>query len=129
MKTRREIIDEAYQALYDAYSKTFGDWWLKSSMKNSNWGFEITEYQGEELIRSTDGYVELRIEQVKVIGRNSWKYILFQVFPEDIGPDYEFYDKKSASHKFMELQLQMKLAEQLDTPLLVNDNGERQSDI
>ena len=111
MKTRREIIDEAYQALYDAYSKTFGDWWLKSSMKNSNWGFEITEYQGEELIRSTDGYVELRIEQVKVIGRNSWKYILFQVFPEDIGPDYEFYDKKSASHKFMELQLQMKLAE------------------
>jgi len=111
MKTRTQIIDDAYQALFDAYSKAFGDWWLNSSMKTSSWAFEITEYQGEELIRSTDGYVELRIEQVKVIGRNSWKYIVFQVFPEDVGPDYAFYDARSASNKFMELQLQMKLAE------------------
>ena len=110
MKTRREIIDEAYQALYDAYSKAFGDWWLKSSMKNSDWGFEITEYQGEELIRSTDGYVEIRIEQVKVIGRNSWKFFVFQVFPEDVGKEYEFYDSRYAAYKFMELQLQMKLS-------------------
>jgi hypothetical protein len=110
MKTRKEMIDEAYQALYDAYSKVFGDWWLNASMRTSGWGFEITEYQGEELIRSIDGYVELRIEQVKTIGRNSWKYIVFQVFPEDIGPDYEFYDSRSASNKFMELQLQMKLS-------------------
>jgi hypothetical protein len=111
MKTRTQIIDDAYQALYDAYSKAFGDWWLNASMKTSSWAFEITEYQSEELIRSTDGYVELRIEQVKAIGRNSWKYIVFQVFPEDVGPDYEFYDARSASNKFMELQLQMKLAE------------------
>ena len=111
MKTRIEIIDEAYQSLYDAYSKAFGDWWLNSTARTSSWGFDIVEYQGEELIRSTDGYVELRVEQVKVIGRNSWKYIVFQVFPEDVGPDYGFYDQRSASNKFMELQLHMKLAE------------------
>ena len=110
MKTRREIIDEAYQALYDAYSKAFGDWWLNSSVRTSRWGFDIVEYQGEEFIKTTDGRVELRLEQVKVIGRNSWKYIVFEVFPEDVGPDFEFYDSRSASHKFMELQLQVKLA-------------------
>ena len=51
MKTHTQIIDEAYQALYDAYSKAFGDWWLNSSARTSSWGFDITEYEGEELIR------------------------------------------------------------------------------
>lgn len=111
MKTHKQVIDESYDALHAAYSKAFGDWWLNSTARTSSWGFDITEYEGEELIRSTDGYVELRVEQVKTIGRNSWKYIVFQVFPEDVGPDFEFYDSRSASHKFMELQLQMKLAE------------------
>lgn len=114
MKTRTQIIDEAYQALYDAYSKAFGDWWLNSYVKTSGWGFDIVEYQGEELIRSTDGYVELRVEQVKVIGRNSWMFFVFQVFPEDVGKEYEFaygHNLSRVAEKFMELQLHMKLAE------------------
>jgi len=114
MKTRIQIIDEAYQALHAAYSKAFGDWWLNSTARTSSWGFDIKEYEGEELIRSTDGYVELRVEQVKVIGRNSWMFYVFQVFPEDIGKEYEFAYGNNLSRvaeKFMELQLQMKLAE------------------
>lgn len=113
MKTRTQIIDEAYQALYDAYSKAFGDWWLKSSAKTTNWGFDIVEYQGEELICSTDGYVVLRVEQTKVIGRNSWKFYVFQVFPEDVGKEHEFaygHNLSSVAVKFMELQLHMKLS-------------------
>ena len=110
MKTHTEAIDEAYDALHAAYSKAFGDWWLNSTAQTSNWGFNFATYEGEEFIKTTDGYVELRLEQVKVIGRNSWKYIVFEVFPEDVGRDFEFYSPQEAANKFMDLQLQMKLS-------------------
>jgi hypothetical protein len=114
MHTHKQVIDEAYDELHAAYSKAFGDWWLNSSARTSSWGFDIVEYEGEELIRSTDGYVELRVEQVKVIGRNSWMFFVFQVFPEDVGKEYEFaygHNISRVAEKFMELQLQMKLAD------------------
>jgi len=110
MKTRTEAIDKAYDALHEAYSKAFGNWWLNSTPQTSNWGFDITTYEGEEFIKTTDGHAELRVEQVKVIGRNSWKYIVFEVFPEDVGRDFEFYNPQDAANKFMELQLQIKLS-------------------
>ena len=60
MKTHTEAIDEAYDALHAAYSKAFGDWWLNSTAQTSNWGFNFATYEGEEFIKTTDGYVELR---------------------------------------------------------------------
>ena len=110
MKTRVEIIEDAYNALEATYTKAFGDWWLNAAPTTTNWEFIVDEYEGEEFIRTRDGYVEFRFEQVKVIGRNAWKYIVFQVFPDDVGKDFEFYDPHNAANKFMELQLNMKLA-------------------
>lgn len=110
MKTRVEIIEDAYNALEATYTKAFGDWWLNATPAATNWDFTVDEYEGEEFIRTRDGYVELRFEQVKAIGRNAWKYIVFEVFPDDVGRDFEFYNPKNAANKFMELQLQMKLA-------------------
>ena len=53
MKTRKQVIDEAYDALHAAYSKAFGDWWLNSTAQTSNWGFNFATYEGEEFIKTT----------------------------------------------------------------------------
>lgn len=108
MKTKEEILNDAFDSIISLYTQLFGEMWLKSN--DAAWDIKFSNYEGEEYISSKDGFVELRIEKVKSFGRDSWKYIVNEVFNDDIGNDYAFFSSFNAAKKFLELQLSMKLS-------------------
>jgi hypothetical protein len=108
MKTKEETLNEAFDSILSLYEQVLGEMWMKSN--NEAWDIKFSNYEGEDYISSKDGFVELNVEQVKSFGRNSWKYIVFEVFADDVGRNYDFLSPLPAAQKFMELQLSMKLA-------------------
>jgi hypothetical protein len=116
MKTQSEAIDEMYNELHSLYGKVLGPMWLET--KDKTWSFDIEKYEGgekynpvQDIIRSSDGMVEIMVEQTNSIcRRTAWKYMVYAVYNDDIGEVYEYNSSWLAANKFMEIQLSMKFA-------------------
>lgn len=117
MKTHSEAVDEMYDELFALYGKVLGPMWLET--KDKTWSFDIEKYEGgekganpvQDIIRSSDGMVEIMVEQTNSIcRRTAWKYMVYAVYNDDIGEMYEYNYRNAAANKFMEIQLSMKFA-------------------
>ena len=113
MKTHSEAVDEMYEELFALYGNVFGPMWLET--KDKTWSFDIEKYEGansvQDIIRSSDGMVEIMVEQTNSIcRRTAWKYMVYAVYNDDIGEMYEYNYRNAAANKFMEIQLSMKFA-------------------
>lgn len=109
MKTHSEAVDEMYDELHSLYEKVLGPMWLESN--DNTWSFDIEKMEGQDIIRSSDGMVEIMVEQTNSIcRRTAWKYMVYAVYDDDIGEMYEYNWRNAAAHKFMEIQLSMKFA-------------------
>jgi hypothetical protein len=119
MKTQIEAVDGMYDELYSLYGKVFGPMWLET--KDKTWSFDIEKYEGgekyeganpvQDIIRSSDGMIEIMVEQTNSIcRRTAWKYTVYAVYNDDIGEMYEYNYRNTAAQKFMEIQLSMKFS-------------------
>jgi hypothetical protein len=109
MKTHSEAVDEMHDDLFSLYGKVFGPMWLET--KDKTWSFDIEKMEGQDIIRSSDGMVEIMVEQTNSIcRRTAWKYMVYAVYNDDIGEMYEYNYRNAAANKFMEIQLSMKFA-------------------
>ena len=83
--------------------------WLET--KDKTWSFDIQKMEGQDIIRSSDGMVEIMVEQTNSIcRRTAWQYSVCAVYDDDIGDMYSYNYRYTAAQKFMEIQLLMKFA-------------------
>jgi hypothetical protein len=110
MKTHDEAVDEMYEELFALYGKVFGPMWLET--KNKTWSFDIEKMEGQDIIRSSDGLVEIMVEQTNSIcRRTAWQYSVYAVYNDDIGEMHSYNaNRYAAAQKFMEIQLSMKFS-------------------
>ena len=109
MKTHDLAINAAHDALVETYSKILGEMWVNKVKPAMD--FEIVNDGEQEVIRSTDGFVELQIEKTNSIGkRTAWGYNVYAVFDDDIGETSSSFFPNLASYKFIEIHLSMRLA-------------------
>jgi hypothetical protein len=109
MKTHDLAINAAHDALAETYSKIFGKMWVNTIGPAMD--FKITNDGEREVIRSTDGFVELQVEKTNSIGkRTAWNYHVYAVFNDDIGETHSSFSPNLASYKFIEIHLSMRLA-------------------
>lgn len=109
MTTHDLAINAAYDALVDTYTKIFGKMWVNTVGPAMD--FEIANDGEQEVIRSKDGFVELRVEKTNSIGkRTAWNYHVYPVYNDDIGQETSSFYPNLASYKFIEIHLSMRLA-------------------
>jgi hypothetical protein len=108
MKTHDLAINAAHDALVETYSKILGEMWVNKVKPAMD--FEIVNDGEQEVIRSTDGFVELLVEKTDSFGRTAWKYNVYAVFDDDIGETSSSFSPNLASYKFIEIHLSMRLA-------------------
>lgn len=108
MTTPDLAINAAHDALVETYSKILGEMWVNKVKPAMD--FEIVNDGEQEVIRSTDGFVELQIEKTNSFGRAAWKYNVYAVFDDDIGETSSSFFPNFASYKFIEIHLSMRLA-------------------
>lgn len=109
MKTHEEAIDAAYNALVETYTKIFGKMWVNTVGPAMD--FKITNDGQQEVIRSTDGFVELQVEKTNSIGsRTAWNYHVYPVYNDDIGEMNSSFCPNRSAQKFIEIHLSMRLA-------------------
>lgn len=105
MKTHTQAIDDAHDAITELSILLYGE----CSMPNS-WDIGIRKQDGVEIIHSNDDYIELHLVPNNSIGRSSFKYEVFRIFPND-GPDdgRVFSSLQDAAHWFLHCQIQMRM--------------------
>ena len=109
MTTPDLAINAAHDALVETYSKILGEMWVNKVKPAMD--FEIVNDGEQEVIRSTDGFVELQIEKTNSIGkRTAWGYNVYPVYNDDIGETSSSFSPNLASYKFIEIHLSMRLA-------------------
>ena len=108
METHNLAIDAAYNALVETYTKVYGKMWEDTIRPAMD--FKIVSDGEQEVIRSTDGFVELLVEKTNSFGRAAWKYNVYAVFDDDIGETSSSFSPNLASYKFIEIHLSMRLA-------------------
>ena len=109
MKSHDEAISAAYDALIETYSKILGQNWVNAFRPEMS--FEITNDGENEIVRSTDGFVEIQVEKTNSIGsRTAWNYHVYPVYNDDIGQMVSSFSPQLASYKFIEIHISMRLA-------------------
>jgi hypothetical protein len=108
METHNLAIDAAYNALVETYTKVYGKMWEDTIRPAMD--FKIVSDGEQEVIRSTDGFVELQVEKTNSFGRAAWEYNVYAVFDDDIGETSSSFSPNLASYKFIEIHLSMRLA-------------------
>lgn len=108
MTTPDLAINAAHDALVETYSKILGEMWVNKVKPAMD--FEIVNDGEQEVIRSTDGFVELLVEKTNSFGRAAWKYHVYPVYNDDIGEMSSSFSPNLASYKFIEIHLSMRLA-------------------
>lgn len=109
MTTHDLAINAAHDELVDTYSKILGEMWVNKVKPAMD--FEIVNDGEQEVIRSTDGFVELQVEKTNSIGkRTAWNYHVYPVYNDDIGQETSLFCPRSASYKFIEIHLSMRIA-------------------
>ena len=105
MKTHTQAIDDAHDAITELSILLYGE----CNMPNS-WDIGIRKQDGVEIIHSNDDYIELHLVPNNSIGRSSFKYEVFRIFPND-GPDdgRVFSSLQDAAHWFLHCQIQMRM--------------------
>jgi hypothetical protein len=105
MKTHTQVIDEAHDVLSELSNELFKD----CHMPNS-WDITFDKVDGDEVIVSNDGLVELHLVPTRQLGRGAFKYEVFRIFPND-GPDdgRVFISLQEAAHWFLHCQIQMRM--------------------
>ena len=109
METHNLAIDASYNALVETYTKVYGKMWEDTIRPAMD--FKIVSDGEQEVIRSTDGFVELQVEKTNSIGkRTAWNYHVYPVYNDDIGQETSSFSPNLASYKFIEIHLSMRLA-------------------
>jgi hypothetical protein len=109
MKSHDEAISAAYDSLVETYTKVLGENWVNAFRPEMS--FEITTDGENEVVRSTDGFVEIQVEKTNSIGsRTAWNYHVYPVYNDDIGNITSSFSPQLASHKFIEIHISMRLA-------------------
>lgn len=109
MTTHDLAINAAHDALVETYSKILGEMWVNKVKPAMD--FKIVSDGEQEVIRSTDGFVELQIEKTNSIGkRTAWNYHVYPVYNDDIGQETSSFCPNLASYKFIEIHISMRLA-------------------
>jgi hypothetical protein len=115
MKSHDEAISAAYDALVETYSKILGQNWVNAFRPEMC--FEITNDGENEIVRSTDGFVEIQVEETKIIGsRKAWKYNVYCVYNDDIGNIESSFEPVIASWQFISRHIERRLAHIHDLP-------------
>jgi hypothetical protein len=109
MKSHDETISAAYDELVETYTKVLGQNWVNAFRPEMC--FEITNNGEEEVIRSTDGFVEIQVEKTNSIGsRTAWHYHVYPVYNDDIGQMTSLFCPRLASYKFIEIHISMRIS-------------------